>query len=110
VRAAASADDALMILGTWGPDVLLSDVEMAGEDADSLLKKARRLAAGRGRLVAVALSADAHGGKSARATAAGFDACLAKPIDRVELLSVLSGFVAQQKGLDDPKITEPNVN
>ena len=45
VRAAASAEDALMILQTWTPDVLISDIEMPGEDGYGLIEKARRLAA-----------------------------------------------------------------
>ncbi len=48
VRAAASAEDALMILQTWTPDVVLSDIEMPGEDGYGLIEKARRLTASRG--------------------------------------------------------------
>ena len=42
VRAAASAEDALMILQTWTPEVVLSDIEMPGEDGYGLIEKARR--------------------------------------------------------------------
>ena len=44
VRAAASAEDALMILQTWVPDVVLSDIEMPGEDGYGLIERVRRLA------------------------------------------------------------------
>ena len=39
VRAAASAEDALMILQTWTPDVVLSDIEMPGEDGYGLIEQ-----------------------------------------------------------------------
>ena len=38
VRAAASAEDALMILRLWTPDVVISDIEMPGEDGYGLIE------------------------------------------------------------------------
>ena len=99
VRAAASAEDALMILQTWTPDVLLSDIEMPGEDGYGLIDKASRLT--RSRLVAVALTAHARPEDRLRALEAGFHWHLAKPIEPSELLSVLTTLLAQQKGLED---------
>ena len=110
VRAASSAEDALMILQTWTPDAVLSDIEMPGEDGYGLVEKVRRLASTRGPLVAIALTAHARPEDRVRALESGFQWHLAKPIDPAELLSVLSTLLVQQKGLGDPKIPEPFLN
>jgi len=107
VRAAGSADDALMILQTWPADVVLSDIEMPGEDGYGLIEKVRRLAATRA-LVAIALTAHARPEDRLRALEAGFQWHLAKPIDPSELLSVIAMLLAQEKEPGDPKITEPS--
>ena len=101
VRAAASAEDALMILELWTPDVLLSDIEMPGEDGYGLIERARRLSVNRGAMVAVALTAHARPEDRLRALEAGFQWHLAKPVEPSELLSVLATLLAQEKGLED---------
>ncbi|HXI28082.1 MAG TPA: ATP-binding protein [Vicinamibacterales bacterium] len=88
-RAAASAEDALMLLETWSPDVLLSDIEMPGEDGYTLMRKVRALGGRRGGIAAVALTAHARPEDRARAFEAGFEWHLAKPIDPGELVSVI---------------------
>jgi CheY-like chemotaxis protein len=95
LRAAASAEDALMILQTWTPEVMLSDIEMPGDDGYGLVDKARRLVGGRGPLVAIALTAHARPEDRVRALESGFQWHLAKPIDPSELLSVLATLHAQ---------------
>jgi CheY-like chemotaxis protein len=106
VRAAASADDAVMILQAWVPHVVLSDIEMPGEDGYALIARVRRLAADGARLVAIALTAHARPEDRIRALEAGFQWHLAKPIDPGELLSVIATLLAQEKSLGDPKVTE----
>jgi signal transduction histidine kinase/ActR/RegA family two-component response regulator len=101
LRAAASAEDALMILQSWTPDIMLSDIEMPGDDGYGLVDKARRLTESHGRLVAVALTAHARPEDRVRALEAGFKWHLAKPIDPAELLSVLATLLAKEKGLGD---------
>ena len=101
VRAAASTEDALMILQTWMPDALVSDIEMPGEDGYGLIGKARRLTTGRGPMAAIALTAHARPEDRVRALEAGFQWHLAKPIDPSELLAVLAMLLAKQKGLVD---------
>jgi CheY-like chemotaxis protein/nitrogen-specific signal transduction histidine kinase len=92
-RAAASAEDALMLLETWSPDVLLSDIEMPGEDGYTLMRKVRALGGRRGGVAAVALTAHARAEDRARAFEAGFEWHLAKPIDPGELVSVILALV-----------------
>ena len=101
VRAAASAEDALMILQTWTPEVVLSDIEMPGEDGYGLIEKAHRLTTGQVRLVAIALTAHARPEDRVRALEAGFQWHLAKPIEPSELLSVIATLLAKEKGLED---------
>jgi CheY-like chemotaxis protein len=97
VRAAASAEDALMILELWTPDVLLSDIEMPGEDGCGLIERARRMAEHRGGIVAVALTAHVRPEDRLRALEAGFQWHLAKPVEPSELLSVLTMLLAKEK-------------
>ena len=91
LRAAASAEDALMILQTWTPEVMLSDIEMPGDDGYGLVDKARQA---RRRpavpLIAIALTAHARPEDRVRALESGFQWHLAKPIEPSELLSVLA--------------------
>jgi signal transduction histidine kinase/ActR/RegA family two-component response regulator len=101
LRAAASTEDAMMILETWTPDVVLSDIEMPGEDGYGLIERIRRLGATTDRLVAIAVTAHARPEDRARALQVGFQWHLAKPIDPGELLSVISTLLGQQKGLED---------
>jgi signal transduction histidine kinase/CheY-like chemotaxis protein len=93
VRAASSSEDALMLLETWSPDVLLSDIEMPGEDGYTLMRKVRALAGQRGHIAAVAVTAHARQDDRAKAFAAGFEWHLAKPIDPAELVSVIVSLV-----------------
>jgi CheY-like chemotaxis protein len=93
VRAAASSEDALMLLETWSPDVLLSDIEMPGEDGYTLMRKVRTLSGQRSHIAAVAVTAHARQEDRARAFDAGFEWHLAKPIDPAELVSVIVSLV-----------------
>jgi signal transduction histidine kinase len=91
VTEAGSASEALELVRTTLPDVLVSDVGMPGEDGISLIRKVRALpkAEGGGTL-AVALTAYARTEDRGEALVAGFDMHVAKPIQAGELLAVLS--------------------
>jgi CheY-like chemotaxis protein len=95
VRAAASTEDALMILDSWSPGVLLSDIEMPGEDGYALMRRVRSLAGVRGHIIAIALTAHARPEDRIRALEAGFQWHMAKPIDPAELVSVIATLMAQ---------------
>jgi signal transduction histidine kinase/ActR/RegA family two-component response regulator len=95
VRAAASADDALVILETWLPDAMLSDIEMPGADGYALMGKVRARRGSASKLVAIAVSAHARPDDRARALNAGFHWHLAKPIEPGELVSVVATLVSQ---------------
>jgi signal transduction histidine kinase/CheY-like chemotaxis protein len=100
VRSASSAEDALMMLETWAPDVLLSDIEMPGQDGYVLMGKVRTQSPGRKRMMAIALTAHARPEDRLRALDAGFQWHLAKPIDPAELVSVIATLSAAATEID----------
>lgn len=81
VRLAPSVEAALESLGSWQPDVLLSDLDWGGR---SLIRELRALPAERGGC----LRAAALGGGGNKA--AGYDAQLAKPVEPVALLATVA--------------------
>jgi signal transduction histidine kinase len=91
VETAASAAEALALLESRRPHVLLSDIAMPEEDGYSLVRRLRRLAPeSGGRVPAVALSAYARDEDRRQSLAAGFQAHLAKPVEPHELVSTLA--------------------
>ena len=98
VEVAASAAQALDILGRWRPDVLVSDIGMPGEDGYGLIRNVRSRDGDKPqRLPAVALTAYATVDDRVRLLSAGFQAHVTKPLDPVELVAV----VASVAGITD---------
>ena len=97
VEVAADARDGLVRFEANPPDVLLTDVDLPGEDGYSLLGKVRALPreAG-GTTPAVALTAYARAQDRAQALRAGFTTHLPKPVRPSELLAVLASAVARR--------------
>ncbi len=93
VTAVGSVADALAAVATVRPAVLVSDIAMPGGDGYGLIAAVRRLPpdAG-GRTPAIALTAFARPEDRDRATAAGFDAHLPKPLDAAALLSAVASL------------------
>jgi PAS domain S-box-containing protein len=91
VRSAASAKDAFYILAAWKPDVLLSDIGLAGEDGYSLIRKVRSLATEEGGMIpALALTAYTRPEDASLAREAGFDLVVPKPIEPFEVVDVVA--------------------
>jgi CheY-like chemotaxis protein len=87
VRGAATAREAVQALEVAVPDVLVSDIGMAGEDGYDLIRKVRTLPAERGgRLPALAVTAYGEEGDRLKAISAGFQAHVAKPVAPAELV------------------------
>jgi len=75
------------------PDVLISDIEMPGEDGYSLIRRVRALdAAEGGRTPAIALTAYGRREDRLLAIAAGFSMHVPKPVDPHELTSLVAGL------------------
>jgi CheY-like chemotaxis protein len=88
---AHSAQEALKLLDSTEPHVIISDVGMPGIDGYQLMREIRSRGANRGGSIpAVALTAFARSEDRKRALLAGFQNHVAKPVDRGELLAVIA--------------------
>jgi PAS domain S-box-containing protein len=92
VTAAESAEEAIELLQAGKFDVLVSDIGMPGEDGYSLIKRVRSLgAAGGGDIPAIALTAYARSEDRIKAVTAGFQMHIAKPVETIELITMIAG-------------------
>jgi PAS domain S-box-containing protein len=91
VKTCRSAADALATLQGWRPDVLVSDIDMPGEDGYSLIRKVRALDAFRGgRTPAVALTALGRVEDRARSLSSGYSMHIPKPVDPEEFTTIVA--------------------
>jgi signal transduction histidine kinase/ActR/RegA family two-component response regulator len=94
VRTCRSAEETLHLLTEWRPDVLVSDIEMPGEDGYSLIRKVRALGTDEGSgTPAIALTAYGRPQDRLRALAAGFNMHVPKPVDPGELTTIIADLV-----------------
>ena len=94
VTAVTSAAEAIDMFQRMKPDILVSDIEMPGEDGYSLIRKVRAMEAeSGGRIPYIALTAHARIQDRLRALSAGFDAHVAKPVEPAELVTVIASVV-----------------
>ena len=96
VQTCSSAGAALELLERHQPHVLVSDLEMPGEDGYSLIRKVRaRGAEAGGAIPAIALSAYGRPEDRMRAVAAGFSMHVPKPADPGELTAIIAGVAGK---------------
>jgi CheY-like chemotaxis protein len=95
VLVATSADEARQVLNAQRPNVMLSDIGMAGQDGYQLLAEIRR--AGNS-IPAVALTAFARSEDRTRALRAGFQMHIAKPVEPEELLAAVASLAQRARG------------
>ena len=98
VRTAGRAGQALDILASWRPDVLLADLAMPGEDGYALVRRVRALPPPLGSIPAVALTAYTDPRSVQNAFAAGFDAHLGKPLEPHVLADALLKVIRGRRG------------
>jgi CheY-like chemotaxis protein len=95
VQAASSAGEALTLIESWKPEVLIADIGMQGEDGYDLIRKVRALPEDQGgNIPAIALTAYARIEDRKRALSSGFQVHLAKPVDRTQLAVAVSNLVS----------------
>ena len=95
VVAVDSVEAALKAIAAAPPEILVSDVAMAGRDGYDLIRAVRRLPPGRGgRVPAIALSAFARESDRQDALQAGYDRHVAKPVEFEALVSAVADVVA----------------
>jgi CheY-like chemotaxis protein len=94
VETAQNARNALQVLDRWDPDILISDISMPSMDGYELIHTIRENR--KSRIPAIALTAMARIDDRVKALNAGFQMHVAKPVDPMELISIvrsLTGLV-----------------
>jgi signal transduction histidine kinase/ActR/RegA family two-component response regulator len=92
--AVASAGEALAVIDEVRPSVLVSDINLPGENGYSLIRKIRRSEFDQGRhLPAIAVTAAATPADRNRALSAGYQLYLARPVDGAELVRAIQSLV-----------------
>lgn len=96
VRGTVTADEALRVLEQWRPDVLVSDIEMPGQDGYTLIRKIRVLGPERGgKTPAVALTAFSRPEDRIRSLMAGYNIHVSKPVDPGELAAIVASLAGR---------------
>jgi signal transduction histidine kinase/ActR/RegA family two-component response regulator len=96
VRVSASSKEGLAALLAWRPDVLVSDIEMPGEDGYSLIRTVRALGPSEGgRTPAVALTAYGRTQDRVASLTAGYSMHVPKPVDPGELLAIIASVAGR---------------
>lgn len=93
VVTASTVSEAFEKLATFTPDLVISDIEMPGEDGFSLIKKLKDFNRQQKRKIpAIALTAHARQSERLKVLAAGYQMHLIKPVEPEELLAVITNF------------------
>ncbi|MGE5525704.1 MAG: CHASE domain-containing protein [Rhodospirillaceae bacterium] len=95
VQTAENAENALAVLESFRPDLVLSDIGMPGMDGYEFIRRLRAL--NDSHMRAIAISAYARAEDRSRAMEAGYDAYLVKPLHPSSLLRAVSYFVARSR-------------
>ncbi len=99
VHMAGSAAEALDVIRSHKPDVLVSDIGMADVDGYELLRRVRQLgSANGGNVTAIALTAFARAEDAERALLAGFRTHLTKPVEPIELVVTIAEVTGRAQG------------
>jgi signal transduction histidine kinase len=93
VTMAASTGEACEEIAARAPQVLVSDIEMPGEDGYQLMQRLRTCGAAQP-AIAVAVTAYARDIDKRRALDAGFDWHLSKPVEPDDLIAVIASLLA----------------
>ena len=93
VRGCESAGAALDLLAAWRPDVIVSDIEMPGDDGYTFVRTVRALAPEQGgRTPVIALTALNRTEDRIRSLSAGFNMHVSKPVDPAELTAIVASL------------------
>ncbi len=94
VRTAADAEDALRLLQSFTPRLILMDIQLPGMDGLALTRRLKADPATSG-IVILALTAYAMKGDDEKAREAGCDGYITKPIDLDSLLAVIAQHLSR---------------
>ena len=97
VKTAASVAEALAVLATWKPAVVVCDIAMPGQDGYTFIREVRQLSPEQGgQIPALALTGYGKEEDRRRALEAGYQAHLIKPANPAELVSLVTRLVPKQ--------------
>ncbi len=100
VIAVGSAEEALTVLQSSQPDVLISDIGMPSVDGYELMRRVRALERGTaGAIPAIALTAFARSEDRTRALREGFQVHIAKPVEPEELVASVASVIRRKNEL-----------
>jgi CheY-like chemotaxis protein len=99
VHQASSASEAMLLLRSLRPDLMVSDIAMPGRDGYDLVRELRSSGEPFAAMPAIALTAFAHAEDRQRSAEAGFDVHLAKPVDIEELTSAIHRLLSERSAL-----------
>jgi CheY-like chemotaxis protein len=96
VLVAETAEEALALVRSARPHMIVSDIGMPGEDGYQLIRAVRELSPDEGgRTPAAALSAFARAEDRTRSLRAGYQTHLVKPVEPTELTAVIASLAAR---------------
>ena len=104
VSTANGFDEALTVLKTLRPDVLVSDIGMPGQDGYALMRRIRsdEAASRQPRLPSIALTSFTRMQDEHQAIAAGFDLHCPKPLRPLKLLQAVESLVGRHEARPPP--------
>ena len=94
VRTASSTYSAYEVLKSWKPSVVLTDLAMPAQDGFMLLGAMRAMFSQH--IPVIAVTAHATSENRARVAQSGFDLCLAKPVDPLELIDAIARMLQRR--------------
>ncbi|HEY8077703.1 MAG TPA: PAS domain S-box protein [Labilithrix sp.] len=95
VATAKSADEGIVKLKEFRPEVLVSDIGMPDEDGISFVRRVRQLGPEEGgRIPSIALTAYTRSEDRTRALAAGFTTHIGKPVNPTDLVAAVANLSA----------------
>jgi CheY-like chemotaxis protein len=95
-RECASASEGLEVVQGWRPHVLISDIEMPGEDGYTFIRKVRALDVPKGgKTPALALTAYGRVEDRLRTLSAGYNMHASKPVDPAELGVIVASLAGR---------------
>jgi PAS domain S-box-containing protein len=103
VLTAGSAEEAVPLVESGRPDVLITDIGMPVVDGYELLRRVRELGPARGgRVPAIALTAFARSEDRTRALRSGFMVHVSKPVDPSELVATVAAVAGRVHQSGEP--------
>lgn len=98
VKWVGSVSEAIDVLKSWTPDVLISDLLMPEEDGYSFIKRFRKIKTFQKHIPALALSAYTQKDEVPNVLSSGFEMFLTKPVEGAEVIAALIALTRPLQG------------